>query len=81
MSLIINRVIQDLRDLESGTVTIAADDYLSKYFLPDFLGEFHRRHPNFQLRLITHPQESLTSLLTNGVCIITKYAGKDKTKK
>ena len=62
----VTRVIQDLRDLESGTVTIAADDYLSKYFLPGFLGEFYRRYPNFQLRLITQPQEGLTSLLANG---------------
>lgn len=72
------RVIQDLRDLESGTVTIAADDYLSKYFLPCFLGEFHRRYPNFQLRLITQPQEGLTSLLADGETDLAFFCGEPK---
>jgi DNA-binding transcriptional LysR family regulator len=74
----VTRVIQDLRDLESGTVTIAADDYLSKYFLPSFLGEFHRRYPNFQLRLITHLQEGLTSLLADGKTDLAFFCGEPK---
>jgi DNA-binding transcriptional LysR family regulator len=72
------RVIQDLRDMESGTVTIAADDYLSKYFLPGFIGEFHRRYSNLQLRLITHPQESLTSLLASGQADLAFFCGEPK---
>ncbi|MHB8077287.1 LysR family transcriptional regulator [Desulfosporosinus fructosivorans] len=74
----VTRVIQDLRDLESGTITIAADDYLSKYFLPSFLGEFHRRYPNFQLRLITEPQERLTSLLAEGKTDLAFFCGEPK---
>ena len=72
------RVIQDLRDLESGTVTIAADDYLSKYFLPHFLAEFHRRYPNFQLRLITQPQDGLISLLADGKTDLAFFCGEPK---
>ncbi len=71
-------VIRDLRDLDSGMVTIAADNYLSKYFLPRFTGEFHRRYPNLQLRLITHPQENLTGLLANGQADLAFFCGEPK---
>jgi len=71
-------MIRDLRDLESGSVTIAADDYLSKYFLPRFIGEFHHRYPNLQLRLFTHPQEKLIDLLADGQADLAFFCGEPK---
>ncbi len=71
-------VIRDLRDLESGIVTIAADNYLSKYFLPRLTGEFHRRYPNLQLRLVTRPQENLTDLLADGQADLAFFCGEPK---
>lgn len=71
-------VIRDLKDLESGTVTIAADNYLGKYFLPRFIGEFHRRYANLQLRLITHPQENLVNLLADGQADLAFFCGEPK---
>ncbi|MDA8441873.1 MAG: LysR family transcriptional regulator [Peptococcaceae bacterium] len=68
-------VIRDLKDLESGTVTVAADNYLGKYFLPRFAGEFHRRYPNLHLNLITHPQEKLASLLADGQADLAFFCG------
>ncbi len=62
------RTVQDLQDLQKGTVTVAADAYLSKYFLPHFIKEFHYRYPGLQLRLITRNQEELPSLLATGQC-------------
>ncbi|AHF06519.1 LysR family transcriptional regulator [Desulfitobacterium metallireducens] len=71
-------VIRDLKDLESGTVIVAADNYLGKYFLPRFIGEFHRRYPTLQLHLITHPQESLVGLLANGQADLAFFCGEPK---
>lgn len=71
-------VIRDLKGLESGTVTVAADNYLGKYFLPRFIGEFHRRYPNLQLRLITHPQENLVNLLADGQADLAFFCGEPK---
>lgn len=71
-------VIRDLKDLESGTVTIAADNYLSKYFLPRFIGEFHHRYPSLQLHLIAHPQENLADLLASGQADLAFFCGEPK---
>lgn len=68
-------VIRDLKDLESGTVTVAADNYLGKYFLPRFLGEFHQRYPNLHLNLITHPQENLANVLADGQADLAFFCG------
>jgi len=72
------RTIKDLQDLQSGKVVVAADAYLSKYFLPRFIGEFHRRYPKLQLQLITHAQEELPSLLTSGQADLAFLCGELK---
>lgn len=71
-------VIRDLKNLESGTVTVAADNYLGKYFLPRFIGEFHRRYPNLQLRLIIYSQENLVNLLADGQADLAFFCGEPK---
>jgi len=70
-----NRTIQDLRDLRQGTVTVAADSYLSNYFLPRFAGEFHRRYPSLQLRIRTHAHGDLYNLLASGEIDLAFFCG------
>ncbi|HBW34818.1 MAG TPA: hypothetical protein DEF89_05495 [Desulfosporosinus sp.] len=70
-----NRTIQDLRDLRQGTVTVAADSYLSNYFLPRFAGEFHRRYPSLQLQIRTHAHGDLYNLLAGGEIDLAFFCG------
>ncbi|MCO1600198.1 LysR family transcriptional regulator [Desulfosporosinus nitroreducens] len=70
-----NRTIQDLRDLRQGTVTVAADRYLSNYFLPRFAGEFHRRYPSLQLQIRSHPHGDLYNLLAGGEIDLAFFCG------
>lgn len=70
-----NRTIQDLRDLRQGTVTVAADSYLSNYFLPRFAGEFHRRYPSLQLQIRSHPHGDLYNLLAGGEIDLAFFCG------
>ncbi len=69
------RTLQDLKDLRKGVVNVAADAYLSKYFLPRFAGEFHRRHPGIQLRFTTAPQTKLSDLLSEGQADVAFFCG------
>ncbi|GAB6171905.1 LysR substrate-binding domain-containing protein [Paradesulfitobacterium aromaticivorans] len=69
------RTIQDLRDLRQGTVTVAADSFLSQYFLPRFAGEFHRRYPSLQIQIRTHPHADLPQLLTEGQIDLAFFCG------
>lgn len=69
------RTIQDLRDLRQGTVTLAADSFLSQYFLPRFAGEFHRRYPSLQLRIHTHAHADLPGLLADGLIDLAFFCG------
>jgi len=70
-----NRTIQDLRDLRQGTVTVAADSYLSNYFLPRFAREFHRRYPSLQLQIRYHPYGDLYNLLAGGEIDLAFFCG------
>lgn len=69
------RTVQDLRDLRQGTVTVAADSFLSRYFLPRFAGEFHRRYPSLQLRILTHAHADLPELLADGQIDLAFFCG------
>ena len=69
------RTIQDLRDLRQGTVTVAADTYLSKYFLPRFAGEFYRRYPSLQLQIRTQSHADLPELLAEGQIDLAFFCG------
>ncbi|MHB1407033.1 MAG: LysR family transcriptional regulator [Desulfitobacteriaceae bacterium] len=69
------RTIQNLRDLRQGTVTVAADSFLSQYFLPRFAREFHRRYPSLQLQIRTHPHADLPQLLTEGQIDLAFFCG------
>lgn len=69
------RTVQNLHDLRQGLVTIAADSFLSKYFLPKFAGEFHHRYPGLQLRILTYPQHELPSVLADGRADLAYFCG------
>ncbi|MHB1407674.1 MAG: LysR family transcriptional regulator, partial [Desulfitobacteriaceae bacterium] len=74
------RTIQDLRDLRQGTVTIAADSFLSQYFLPRFAGEFHRRYPSLQLQIHTHAHADLPALLADGQVDLAFFCGTEPSE-
>ncbi|MHB1653885.1 MAG: LysR family transcriptional regulator [Desulfitobacteriaceae bacterium] len=69
------RTLQNLQDLRQGMVTVAADAYLSKYFLPRFAGEFNRRYPGLQLRVLTYPQDKLPEILADGRADLAYFCG------
>lgn len=69
------RALQNLQDLRQGMVTVAADAYLSKYFLPRFAGEFNRRYPGLQLRVLTYPQDKLPEILADGRADLAYFCG------
>lgn len=69
------RTLKDLQNLQAGTVTVAADAYLSQYILPRFVQEFHRRYPSLQLKFMTRPQLQLSELLAEGQADIAFFCG------
>lgn len=69
------RTLQNLQDLHQGMVTVAADNYLSKYFLPQFAGEFHRRYRELQLKILTYPQNELSGVLADGQADLAYFCG------
>ena len=69
------RTMQNLQDLRQGMVTVGADTYLSKYFLPRFVGEFYRRYPGLQLRVLTYPQDKLPEILADGRADLAYFCG------
>lgn len=69
------RSLKDLQNLQAGTVTVAADAYLSQYVLPRYVTEFHRRYPGLQLRFLTCPQQQLTEILAEGKADVAFFCG------
>lgn len=67
---------QGLRAAERGIVQVAASMTLAVYVLPALLAEFHRDHPNLELRLLTRNSEDALALLQRAEADIALVEGR-----
>lgn len=58
--------INDLKNLESGKITIGVGDTISKHFLLPFLETFHIEYPNISFKLINGTTKELRDILKLG---------------
>jgi DNA-binding transcriptional LysR family regulator len=61
----LKRAANDIRNLSSGNLHIAALPALSFSFMPRVLAEFRRAHPNVTIRLYTHASATVRQLVAN----------------
>lgn len=61
----LKRAANDIRNLSSGNLHIAALPALSFSFMPRVLSEFRRAHPNVIIRLYTHASATVRQLVAN----------------
>ena len=61
----LKRAANDIRNLSSGNLHIAALPALSFSFMPRVLSEFRREHPNVIIRLYTHGSATVRQLVAN----------------
>ena len=57
--------LDDMRNLNDGTIRIGGSHYLLCYILPRILTQFHRKYPGIQLELFEHGSEQLAEMLKN----------------
>ncbi|WP_269142314.1 LysR substrate-binding domain-containing protein [Sphingomonas sp. IC-11] len=61
----LKRAANDIRNLSSGNLHVAALPALSFSFMPKVLSEFRREHPNVVIRLYTHGSATVRQLVAN----------------
>jgi DNA-binding transcriptional LysR family regulator len=61
----LKRAANDIRNLSSGNLHVAALPALSFSFMPKVLSEFRREHPNVAIRLYTHGSATVRQLVAN----------------
>ena len=57
--------LSDIRDLESGTLTIGGSHYVNVSILPRILKDFSDRYPGIEIRLVEESAAELAKLLAN----------------
>ncbi|QPC43301.1 LysR family transcriptional regulator [Kaustia mangrovi] len=60
------RVLQDLSDLEAGTVAIRASQTIASYWLPAVLVAFRREHPKLEIELAIGNTAQVADAVLNG---------------
>jgi len=55
--------LRALRSLDSGSLRIGASTTIATYFLPDYLGAFHARHPGIDLQLASANTRDIASMM------------------
>jgi DNA-binding transcriptional LysR family regulator len=61
----LKRAANDIRNLSSGNLHVAALPALSFSFMPRVMSEFRREHPNVIIRLYTHASATVRQLVAN----------------
>ena len=59
----LDREVQQLKDLQTGSLTIGGSHYILSYKIPDLLTSFAETYPRIQLKLIEEGSDALLSLL------------------
>ncbi len=55
--------LRALRSLDSGSLRIGASTTIANYFIPDYLGAFHARHPGIELQLTSANTRDIVALM------------------
>jgi DNA-binding transcriptional LysR family regulator len=55
--------LRALRNLDSGSLRIGASTTIATYFLPDYLGAFHARHPGIDLQLASANTRDIAQMM------------------
>jgi DNA-binding transcriptional LysR family regulator len=55
--------LRALRSLDSGSLRIGASTTIATYFLPDYLGAFHGRHPGIDLQLASANTRDIAQMM------------------
>ncbi len=58
--------LTSLNNLESGVLRIGASSTVTKYFLLNYIEEFHKNYPNIDISITNHLTSTMISLLKNG---------------
>jgi DNA-binding transcriptional LysR family regulator len=69
------QVIERLRGLEVGRLTVFASTSLAVYLLPSVLAAFHARYPAIDLRLVCHNAGDALRALERGDCDVAVVRG------
>lgn len=56
--------IADIRELNSGSITIGGSHYLNAYILPEILSGFSRQYPKISIELAEHSSAHLAQMLS-----------------
>jgi DNA-binding transcriptional LysR family regulator len=56
--------LNDIQDLESGTIRIGGSHYLNAYILPEVLAGFSNQYPKIQLELVENSSAALSEMLS-----------------
>ncbi len=60
----LEKQLEDLRTLNSGTLCIGGSHYLNSYILPDVLTGFTRKYPGIQIQLVENSSAALADMLS-----------------
>src|SRR5215475_15981982 len=55
--------LRALRSLDSGSLRIGASTTIATYFIPDYLGAFHARHPGIDLQLTSANTRDIAQMM------------------
>jgi DNA-binding transcriptional LysR family regulator len=55
--------LRALRNLDSGSLRIGASTTIATYFIPDYLGAFHARHPGIELQLTSANTRDIAAMM------------------
>jgi DNA-binding transcriptional LysR family regulator len=55
--------LRALRNLDSGSLRIGASTTIATYFIPDYLGAFHARHPGIDLQLTSANTRDIAQMM------------------
>ncbi|MBV8919336.1 LysR substrate-binding domain-containing protein [Bradyrhizobium sp.] len=55
--------LRALRSLDSGSLRIGASTTIATYFIPDYLGTFHGRHPGIELQLASANTRDIAQMM------------------
>ena len=59
----LDREVQELRDFQTGTLTLGGSHYLLSYQIPDLLTAYVQKYPKIHLQLIEEASDTLLTLL------------------
>lgn len=63
--------INDLNQLQTGTIKIGGSNYINSKILPDIITAFSQKYPGIDISLIEHSSPMLSKMLTDRVLDIT----------